>query len=193
VWKSFIPSERRIHLIGIGAVIKLHLDQFMRKVKTIFILLTSRIPPDIDEIPRTEHKTLVVLPPAERAISLGLKHHLDALDMVLKKTKLRSQSDREKRLQESLDQSDSAEEALLKRCSHLISHKSSNNVPKQCDVIVEERTRQLRECKEELCVVLQEAQLLHQSIARGEDEDSHYERWLRVTNTTGVGDADATQ
>src|SRR5271168_5602588 len=50
------------------------LDQFMRKNTA-----------DIDEIPWTEHKVSVVLPAAERAIYLELKHHLDALDMVLKK------------------------------------------------------------------------------------------------------------
>jgi hypothetical protein len=116
--------------------------------------------------------------------------------MVLKKGKLKSESDRDKRLQESLGQSDSAEEALLKRCSHFdldfTHHKNSENAPKQCDVIVEERTKQLRECKEELRLVLQEAQHLHRRVGKG-DEESHYERWLRVSNTTGVGDSDATE
>src|SRR5947207_2106753 len=114
--------------------------------------------------------------------------------MVLKKSKLKSESDRDRRLQESLGQSDSAEEALLKRCSHFdldfSAHKNSDNAPKQCDVIVEERTKQLKECKEELCAVLQEAQLLHKRMVPG-DEDSHYQRWLAVTKSTGVGDADA--
>ena len=114
--------------------------------------------------------------------------------MVLKKSKLKSESDRDKRLQESLGQSDSAEEALLKRCSHFdldfTAHKTSDNAPKQCDVIVEERTKQLKECKEELRVVLRDAQCLHASIPKGEEEN-HYERWLRVSKNTGVGDADA--
>jgi hypothetical protein len=151
---------------------------------------------DIDEIPWTEHKVSVILPAAERAIYLELKHHLDALDMVLKKTKLKSENDRDKRLQESLGQSDSAEEALLKRCSHFdldfSAHKSNENAPKQCDVIVDERTKQLNECKDELRIVLQEAQWLHSRIERG-DEESHYERWLRVTKSNGVGDADASE
>ena len=116
--------------------------------------------------------------------------------MVLKKGKLKSESDRDKRLQESLGQSDSAEEALLKRCSHFdldfTAHKNSDNAPKQCDVIVEERTKQLKECKEELRVVLQEAHWLYASIPKG-DEENHYERWLRVSKNTGVGDADATK
>jgi hypothetical protein len=115
--------------------------------------------------------------------------------MVLKKGKLKSESDRDKRLQESLGQSDSAEEALLKRCSHFdldFSHHNSDNAPKQCDVIVEERTKQLRECKEELRVVLKATHGLYRRVGKG-DEESHYERWLRVTKTTGVGDADATE
>jgi len=116
--------------------------------------------------------------------------------MVLKKSKLKSESDRDKRLQESLGQSDSAEEALLKRCSHFdldfTAHTNSENAPKQCDVIVEERTKQLSECKEELQSVLQEAYWLYKSLPKS-DEENHYERWLRVTKTTGVGDADATE
>jgi len=116
--------------------------------------------------------------------------------MVLKKSKLKSESDRDKRLQESLGQSESAEEALLKRCSHFdldfTAHTNSENAPKQCDVIVEERTKQLRECKEELQGVLQEAHWLYKSLPKSEEEN-HYERWLRVTKTTGVGDADATE
>jgi hypothetical protein len=113
--------------------------------------------------------------------------------MVMKKSKLKSESDRDKRLQESLGQSDSAEEALLKRCSHFdldFSSHQSDNAPKQCDVIVAERTKQLKECKEELRSVLLEAHLLQATIERGEEEN-HYERWLRITKTTGVGDGDA--
>jgi len=116
--------------------------------------------------------------------------------MVLKKSKLKSESDRDKRLQESLGQSDSAEEALLKRCSHFdldfTAHKNSDNAPKQCDVIVSERTKQLKECKEELSLVLQEAHQFYKSIVKENDDETHYERWLRVTGDTGVGDADAT-
>lgn len=115
--------------------------------------------------------------------------------MVLKKSKLKSDSDRDKRLQESLGQSDSAEEALLKRCSHFdldFSGHNSDNAPKQCDVIVAERTNQLRECKAELKVVLLEAHWLNATLQRDEEEN-YYERWLRVTRTTGVGDADATK
>ncbi|KZT54292.1 hypothetical protein CALCODRAFT_17501 [Calocera cornea HHB12733] len=72
---------------------------------------------EIDEIPCEQSLKLVTLPAAERAIYLELLHHLMALDMTVKKGK-RGESDRDKRLAQSLGESDSAEEALLKRCSH---------------------------------------------------------------------------
>ncbi|KZO91677.1 hypothetical protein CALVIDRAFT_567992 [Calocera viscosa TUFC12733] len=72
---------------------------------------------EIDEIPCEQSLKLVTLPAAERAIYLELLHHLMALDMTIKKGK-RGESDRDKRLAQSLGESDSAEEALLKRCSH---------------------------------------------------------------------------
>ena len=45
-----------------------------------------------------------MLPAAERAIYLELEHHLRALDMVIKKGK-KTESDREKRLAQSLGES----------------------------------------------------------------------------------------
>ncbi|EJT96648.1 hypothetical protein DACRYDRAFT_119990 [Dacryopinax primogenitus] len=72
---------------------------------------------EIDEIPCEQSLKLVTLPAAERAIYLELLHHLMALDMTIKKGK-RGESDRDKRLAQSLGDSESAEEALLKRCSH---------------------------------------------------------------------------
>lgn len=46
----------------------------------------------------------VILPAAERAIYLELEHHLRALDMTIKRGK-KTESDREKRLNESLGES----------------------------------------------------------------------------------------
>eukprot|EP01117_Protostelium_nocturnum_P017438 TRINITY_DN709_c0_g2_i2.p1 TRINITY_DN709_c0_g2~~TRINITY_DN709_c0_g2_i2.p1 ORF type:complete len:1106 (+),score=377.01 TRINITY_DN709_c0_g2_i2:337-3318(+) len=82
------------------------LDQFVRQNVA-----------EIDEIPFTIHVEKIDLPAAERAIYLELEHHLKALDMVIKKGK-KSESDREKRMHQVLGDSDTAEEALLKRCSH---------------------------------------------------------------------------
>ena len=59
---------------------------------------------EIDEIPWTEKIQQVVLPAAERAIYLELEHHLHALDMTIKRAK-KTESDRERRLNESLGES----------------------------------------------------------------------------------------
>jgi len=74
-----------------------------------------------DEIPSKEHEIFVHLPPAERAIYLELETHLESLEMNNKnaqKSKKRSTSDRDTRMQKVLQDSASAEEALVKCCSH---------------------------------------------------------------------------
>ena len=73
---------------------------------------------EIDEIPQEEHINKVTLPPAERAIYLELETHLKSLEMnsqKAKKSKKSSKGDREKRMQQVLEDSADAEEALLKR------------------------------------------------------------------------------
>ena len=59
---------------------------------------------EIDEIPCEDIIKPITLPAAERAIYLELEHHLRALDMTVRKTK-KTESDREKRMQESLGSS----------------------------------------------------------------------------------------
>ena len=59
---------------------------------------------EIDEIPCSETIKKIVLPAAERAIYLELEHHLRALDMTIKRSK-KTESDREKRLAQSLGES----------------------------------------------------------------------------------------
>ena len=78
---------------------------------------------EIEEIPFEEHEIVVELPPAERAIYLELETHLKSLEMNSKnaqKSKKKSTGDRESRMQKVLQESASAEEALLKCCSHLV-------------------------------------------------------------------------
>lgn len=123
------------------------LKQFMRQNK-----------PEIDEIPSTEKHHRVILPAAERAIYLELLHHLQALDMNIKKSK-KGLSDRDKRITESFGESQTAEEALIKRCAHFdysTVHDQEDNAIYECDRLVETRTRQLRECEEHLLKVLWE-------------------------------------
>jgi len=91
----------------------------------------------------------VTLPAAERAIYLELEHHLRALDMTVKRGR-KSESDREKRLAQASPTFRTAEEALLKRCSHFeIETSNRENAMKACEVIVKERTAQLENCKTE--------------------------------------------
>ncbi|KAJ3265798.1 hypothetical protein HDU77_003818 [Chytriomyces hyalinus] len=76
---------------------------------------------EIDEIISEEVLVKVDLPPAERAIYLELEHHLQALDMNSKKAikfKAGMDGDRDRRMVKALGCSSTAEEALMKRCSH---------------------------------------------------------------------------
>ena len=133
---------------------------------------------------------MINLPAAERAIYLELEHHLRALDMTVKRGK-KSESDREKRVAQALGESSTAEEALLKRCSHFeLDSADRENAMKACEVIVEERKKQLENCKAELLKKLGEAVKMEQRIGRVEGE-SLFREYVRVTRTEGVGDADA--
>ncbi|EJD08575.1 uncharacterized protein FOMMEDRAFT_102039 [Fomitiporia mediterranea MF3/22] len=145
---------------------------------------------EIDEISWVEKIELVNLPAAERAIYLELEHHLRALDMTIKRGR-KSESDREKRLAQSLGESSSAEEALLKRCSHFDLDVNEENAMKACEVIVRERTKQLEDCKRELVDKLQHALALQSEIGKT-DSETYFQEYVRVTHNEGVGDKDAT-
>ncbi|CAE6454320.1 unnamed protein product [Rhizoctonia solani] len=157
------------------------LDQFVRQNVA-----------EIDEIPSQEHIEYITLPAAERAIYLELKHHLLAIDMNVKKTK-KTDGDREKRLAEALGQSQSAEEALLKRCSHFELEIDVDNAVLECEAIVSERERQLEECKKELAKTLPDMQKQHALVLREQSEPTPFGDWVKVTQEQGVGDADATE
>ncbi|KAJ1308686.1 hypothetical protein OPQ81_004377 [Rhizoctonia solani] len=156
------------------------LDQFVRQNVA-----------EIDEIPSQEHIEYITLPAAERAIYLELKHHLLAIDMNVKKTK-KTDGDREKRLAEALGQSQSAEEALLKRCSHFDLEIDVDNAVLECEAIVAERERQLEECKKELAETLPRMQQQHALVLREQSEQTPFGDWVKVTREKGVGDAEAT-
>ncbi|KAJ7504292.1 hypothetical protein B0H11DRAFT_2273456 [Mycena galericulata] len=145
--------------------------------------------PEIDEIPFTVHVKDIVLPAAERAIYLELEHHLRALDMTIKRGR-KTESDREKRLAKSLGDSKSAEEALLKRCSHFDLDTSNENAMKACDVIVRDRNNQLEDCKAELLKAVKAG--VKREIALGNvPDESIFSIWVRTSQDTGVDDADA--
>ena len=109
---------------------------------------------EIDEIPYEEHLEFIELPPAERAIYLELDTHLRSLDMKSKsaqRSKKRSTGDRENRMQQVLEESKSAEEALLKRCAHFnMSGSKSTTAMEKCDEIIKLREEQNSVCEEDL-------------------------------------------
>ncbi|KAJ7091441.1 hypothetical protein B0H15DRAFT_930158 [Mycena belliarum] len=145
--------------------------------------------PEIDEIPFTEHIEDIELPAAEKAIYLELEHHLRALDMTIKRGR-KTESDREKRLAKSLGDSKTAEEALLKRCSHFDLETLNENAMKACDVIVSERQHQLDDCKTELLKAVKAG--VKREIALGNvPDESIFNIWVRSSQDTGVDDADA--
>ncbi|KAI6149517.1 hypothetical protein BKA82DRAFT_995209 [Pisolithus tinctorius] len=146
---------------------------------------------EIDEIPCSFKVQKVILPAAERAIYLELEHHLRALDMTIKRAK-KTESDREKRLNNALGESKTAEEALLKRCSHFdLDVKDKENAMKACEVIVQDRTEQLEECKAELLKELQKGVKQEKKIGKLAEE-SMFQEYARVSRLEGVGDQEAT-
>ncbi|PFH51813.1 hypothetical protein AMATHDRAFT_141817 [Amanita thiersii Skay4041] len=146
---------------------------------------------EIDEIPWSEELEYITLPAAERAIYLELEHHLRALDMTIKRGK-KSESDRERRLAESLGDSKTAEEALLKRCSHFEVNATNENAFKACDVIVRERQKQMDQCKSELLKAINAGVAREKKLGYVGSE-SMFNEYIRVTRTEGVDDKDATE
>ncbi|KAI0272498.1 hypothetical protein BC834DRAFT_817628 [Gloeopeniophorella convolvens] len=151
---------------------------------------------EIDEIPWEEKIEKISLPAAERAIYLELEHHLRALDMTIKRGK-KTNSDREKRVAQSLGDSNTAEEALLKRCSHFeLDTSNKENAMKACEVIVKERKSQLEDCRNDFLKRLKEAVEKEKEIGKRQDDEpkeSMFREYVRVCRTEGVGDEDGTK
>ncbi|EGG01261.1 uncharacterized protein MELLADRAFT_79036 [Melampsora larici-populina 98AG31] len=164
---------------------------------------------EIDEIPYEERIEPITLPSAERAIYLELDHHLQSFDMNLKKVSRTKKTnsgiaDREKRLAAALGESKSAEEALLKRCSHFTSDLAATsqahdaeNAGAACTVILDERTRQLDECLEELRIKLKQAALLYvhtktAGLYEKDEKPPPFEEYIKMSFES-IGDDEANQ
>jgi hypothetical protein len=90
--------------------------------------------------------------------------------------------------------SSTAEEALLKRCSHFDLETSNNeNAMKACDVIVQERQKQLDDCKQELLKCLAAGVKREANIGRRSGDESMFQEYVRVSRSEGVGDKDASE
>ena len=86
----------------------------------------------------------------------------------------------------------SAEEALLKRCSHFDLETSNENAMKACDVIVRERQKQLDECKTELLKSIKEGVKREKNLGNT-GQESMFNEYIRVSWTEGVDDQEATK
>lgn len=165
---------------------------------------------EIDDFPCKEVIHHVTLPPAERAIYLELEHLLHPLDMDMSKAvKQRTRSgDREKRQYDILGTSKSGQEAILKRCSYLDAHNSNKVASLEsdfrdsgsvCTVIVNERRRQLDECKVELISQLDKCKAIAAKILRADnsnDDDccsEFFAIWKIDVEEGGVGIPEATK
>ena len=144
---------------------------------------------EIDEIPMTEKHIGITLPASERAAYLELQMQLCAQDMKIRKgNSSKLDSDRTRRLNELLDDCNTPEEALVRRCSTNIGDKSSN-ASDSCEQIAQYRKNQLEDVRRELIKNLLEAAALKQECGV---EDIHYDRWKQSVRKGNYGDASAT-
>lgn len=149
---------------------------------------------EIDEIPCQEHLVPVHLPAAEHAIYLELDHYLQALEYKIRRSRAKSDNDRDRRQQEALGDSKTAEEALIKRCSHfeLNTVKKEENAVQTCDMIVAERLVQLHDCREDIRRTLADAVKRHNEIPTQKFEEFNrrdiFKEFIRICETEGTGD-----
>jgi len=159
---------------------------------------------EIDEIKAEEHIEMITLTPAERAIYLELDHHLQAMEMKTKKSiksKKDRDSDRDARLRSILGASGSAEEALLKRCSHYDLAGATKSAEAACDNIIQVRHDQLEDCKKDLLENLKQANEMRDNIIKKDssyktDPEEPFMRWVRaldLSSEEGVGDEEAAE
>lgn len=115
--------------------------------------------------------------------------------MNIRKSKIKLDNDRDRRLQESLGDSASAEEALLKRCSHFVldfTKEDEENAVQACEVIVKDRKRQLTSCREEVRQRLADCVKRHKEIPKTAfPHEDHFSTWLNTTRNSGIGDPEA--
>ena len=197
VFRSYCDVRTKAWHANRDRVAQRFLDQFARQNRA-----------EIDEIPLDIEHVGVRLPGAEMAIYRELEHHLYSLDVNLNKlTKIKEdkQSDRDRRLREALGQSQSPEEALLKRCSHFtldLNEKllKGDEAPDVCDFIHGLREQQLADCKQELKYKVLAAAFMHRQaekkdyyeISKAQNKHQHFREWIiRIEEGEGAGDTSA--
>jgi hypothetical protein len=89
-----------------------------------------------------------------------------------------------------------ADEALLKRCSHFDLQLNKENAVKACDAIVKERSEQKEQCLKELQSELKVARKQQMNLAKHAgklSEKTHFEVFVLEVAWEGVGDEEARQ
>lgn len=124
----------------------------------------------------------------------------------MQKSRAKADNDRDRRQQEALGESKTAEEALIKRCSHFdldLSRQDEENAVQACDVIVEDRKRQLHSCREDIRRSLKDALIRYKEIGANEWQDkgrsntndkrarNMFMEFVEQCRSVGVGDPDA--
>ncbi|KAI9724728.1 MAG: hypothetical protein M1812_000003 [Candelaria pacifica] len=162
---------------------------------------------EIDAIPSEEFYHPYHLTSAERGLYLELHSLLMAQDMKIRKGRTGLNSDREKRMYQTLGESSSPEEALLKRCSHfelaMKNDRQKNdrqkddqqkdgqqkNAIQACNHVVQDRKDQLRDLEKDLKKNLRHAVWLK---AECGDQDKHYDGWKKNVSSNAFCDGEAT-
>lgn len=142
---------------------------------------------EIDEIPLENHVIRIDLPPAEKAIYSELESHLKSLEMDKNKgrvSKKNSTGDKAKRMQEVLEESADAEEALLKRCAHFDLTGESESALGACEKIILRRQQQFDDCVVDLRKNLEAAFTHRLNICK------YDVNWQGAAETTGMEVAD---
>ncbi|EWC46566.1 hypothetical protein DRE_04289 [Drechslerella stenobrocha 248] len=165
------------------------LDQFMRQNIA-----------ETDEIPWEGHFLKVILPASERAVYIELDHHLKALDMnVTRRSHSKSGGDREARLHVAIGESSSAEEALIKTCSHFSINigglSDGATAFNACDAIVEGRLKQLGDNQRELTTYLRDGLLISRRASRDValNCESAFVRYVEEKRKHRLDDEEATK
>jgi hypothetical protein len=149
---------------------------------------------EIDAFTVYDKVQAITLPAAERAIYNELHQILTAQDMRIRRGKAKADSDRERRVNELLGDSRSAEEALLKRCSHFtladLNDQTGNNAPQACEVILQTRRAQFQDLIDDLKNKFKHAVCLKRQVG---EADTHWAKLEASIENGGVwGDAEAT-
>ncbi|KAF2711037.1 hypothetical protein K504DRAFT_532750 [Pleomassaria siparia CBS 279.74] len=149
---------------------------------------------EIDAFTVHDKVQAINLPAAERAIYNELLHILTAQDMRIRRGKAKAESDRERRVNELLGESRSAEEALLKRCSHFtladLNDQTGNNAQQACEIILRLRQAQFSDLVADLRMKFKHAVLLKRQVG---EADTHWTKLeASLQNGSIWGDAEAT-